>query len=582
MGFFENLAGGFAVALSASNLFYCALGAILGTAIGVLPGLGPPATIALLLPVTFRMEPVSAVIMLAGIFYGAMYGGSTTSILLNIPGEAASVITCLDGYKMARNGRAGAALGISALGSFIAGTLAVLGVSIMAPTLASFALKFGPPEYFCLVFLGLMMAIYLSEESVLKGLMMGVLGLLLGTIGLDPVDGTPRFTLGVSRLTDGIDFVVMVMGLFGLAEILCNLEAPENREVFKTALKGLLPTRQDWRQCWAPVLRGSVLGFFIGVLPGGGAIISSFAAYAVEKRLSKHPEQFGKGAIEGVAAPEAANNAASTSSFIPLLTLGIPGNASIAMIFVALMIHGIRPGPLLLQEHPNLFWGVIASMYIGNVLLLGLNLPLIGFWVRMLKVPYRYLAVVVVVVCVIGAYSVNNSAWDVGMMVFFGVMGYLLRKFAFPASPFILAMILGPMLEKTLQQSLIASGGDFMTFLNRPISASLLLGRGVPHADAAGQEDMEETINRQTKGEQYETQMLIGNHFGSLHPLRTSLLGDGRRGKVAFPADHDLHRFRPGGRDGHAGAAPLRRDEKDPGRRHAGGQHGRAPTRSLP
>ena len=468
MGFFENLANGFVVALSASNLFYCALGAILGTAIGVLPGLGPPATIALLLPVTFRMEPVSAVIMLAGIFYGAMYGGSTTSILLNIPGEAASVVTCLDGYKMARNGQAGKALGISAMGSFIAGTLGVLGVSVMAPTLASFALKFGPPEYCCLVFLGLMMAIYLSEESVLKGLMMGVLGILLGTVGLDPVDGTPRFTMGFNRLMDGVDFVVMAMGLFGIAEILCNLEAPENREVFKTALKGLLPTLEDWRLCWASVLRGSVLGFFVGVLPGGGAIISSFAAYAVEKRLSRHPERFGRGAIEGVAAPEAANNAASTSSFIPLLTLGIPGNASIAMIFVALMIHGIRPGPLLLHEHPNLFWGVIASMYIGNALLLALNLPLINFWVRMLKVPYRYLAVVVVVVCVIGAYSVNNSAWDVGMMVFFGIFGYLLRKFAFPASPFILAMILGPMLEKTLQQSLIASGGQFIQFSFHP------------------------------------------------------------------------------------------------------------------
>jgi putative tricarboxylic transport membrane protein len=479
MDFLANLASGFEVALSASNLFYCAIGAILGTAIGVLPGLGPQATIALLLPVTLRMEPVSAVIMLAGIFCGAMYGGSTTSILLNIPGEAASVITCLDGYKMARNGRAGAALGISALGSFIAGTLSVLGISILAPTLASFALKFGPPEYCCLVFLGLMMAIYLSEESILKGLMMGFMGLLLGTVGLDPVNGSARFTFGVSRLTDGIDFVVMAMGLFGLAEILCNLEAPENREIFKTALKGLLPTREDWRQCWASVLRGSLLGFFIGVLPGGGAIISSFAAYAVEKRLSKHPERFGKGAIEGVAAPESANNAASTSSFIPLLTLGIPGNASIAMIYVALMMHGIRPGPLLLQEHPDIFWGVIASMYIGNAMLLGLNLPLISFWVRLLKVPYCYLAVVVVVVCIIGAYSVNNSAWDVGMMVFFGVMGYLLRKFAFPAAPFILAMILGPMLEKTLQQSLIASGGDPMTFLRRPISATLLVAAGL-------------------------------------------------------------------------------------------------------
>ena len=479
MDFVNNLGSGFVIALSASNLFYCAIGAILGTAIGVLPGLGPPATIALLLPVTLKMEPVSAVIMLAGIFCGAMYGGSTTSILLNIPGEAASVVTCLDGYKMARNGRAGAALGMSAIGSFIAGTLSVLGISILAPTLASFALKFGPPEYFCLVFLGLMMAIYLSEESVLKGLMMGFLGLLLGTIGLDPVNGTPRFTFGLSRLTDGVDFVVMVMGLFGLAEILCNLEEPENREIFKTALTGLLPSREDWRLAWASVLRGSVLGFFIGVLPGGGAIISSFAAYAVEKRLSKHPERFGKGAIEGVAAPESANNAASTSSFIPLLTLGIPGNASIAMIFVALMIHGIRPGPLLLQEHPEVFWGVIASMYIGNAMLLGLNLPLISFWVRMLKVPYKYLAVVVVVVCVIGAYSVNNSAWDVGMMVCFGVVGYLLRKFAFPAAPFILAMILGPMLEKTLQQSLIASGGDPMTFLSRPISAALLVVAGL-------------------------------------------------------------------------------------------------------
>jgi len=479
MGLFENLAGGFAVAISWSNLFYCALGAILGTAIGVLPGLGPPATIALLLPVTLKMEPVSAVIMLAGIFCGAMYGGSTTSILLNIPGEAASVVTCLDGYKLARKGRAGAALGMSAIGSFAAGTLAVLGISVMAPTLASFALRFGPPEYFCLVFLGLMMAIYLSEESILKGLMMGALGLLLGTVGLDPVDGTPRFTLGVSRLTDGVDFVVMAMGMFGVSEILCNLEATETRQVFKTALKGILPTRQDWRRCWAAVLRGSFLGFFIGVLPGGGAIISSFAAYAVEKRLSKHPEEFGQGAMEGVAAPESANNAASTSSFIPLLTLGIPGNASIAMIFVALMMHGVRPGPLLFTEHPDIFWGVIASLYIGNVLLLGLNLPLIGLWVRLLTVPYRYLAAIVVAVCVIGAYSVNNAAWDVGMMVFFGVMGYVLRKFAFPAAPFILAMILGPMLEKTLQQSLIGSGGDFMTFVDRPIAASLLIAAGL-------------------------------------------------------------------------------------------------------
>lgn len=479
MDFLGNLGSGFAIALTPWNLFYCAVGAILGTAIGVLPGLGPPATIALLLPVTFKIEPVSAVIMLAGIFYGAMYGGSTTSILLNIPGEAASVVTCLDGYKMARQGRAGPALGISAIGSFIAGTLSVFGVSIVAPSLAAFALKFGPPEYFSLVILGLIMAVYLSEESVLKGLTMGVLGLLLGTVGIDPVLGVQRFTFGLSKLTDGFDFVVMAMGLFGIAEILSNLETPEVRDIFKTTLKGLLPTLEDWRQCWASVVRGSLLGFFIGVLPGGGAIISSFASYAVEKRVSKHPERFGKGVIEGVAAPESANNAASTSSFIPLLTLGIPGNASIAMIFVALMIHGIRPGPLLLQEHPELFWGVIASMCIGNIMLLGLNLPLIGLWVRMLKTPYRFLAVLVVVVCVIGAYSVNNSVFDVGIMVAFGVFGYLLRKGGYPAAPFILAMILGPMLERTLQQSLIASGGDLLVFFQRPISATLLLAAGL-------------------------------------------------------------------------------------------------------
>jgi putative tricarboxylic transport membrane protein len=479
MDFLGNLGSGFAIALTPWNLFYCTVGAILGTAIGVLPGLGPPATIALLLPLTFKIEPVSAVIMLAGIFYGAMYGGSTTSILLNIPGEAASVVTCLDGYKMARQGRAGPALGMSALGSFIAGTLSVLGISIVAPSLATFALKFGPPEYFSLVILGLMMAVYLSAESLVKGLMMGVLGLLLGTVGIDPVLGVQRFTFGLSKLADGIDFVVMVMGLFGIAEILSNIETPEVRDIFKTDLKRLLPTLEDWRQCWAPVLRSSLIGFFVGVLPGGGAIISSFAAYALEKRVSKHPERFGQGAIEGVAAPESANNAASTSSFIPLLTLGIPGNASIAMIFVALMIHGIRPGPLLLQEHPEIFWGVTASMYIGNVILLGLNLPLIGLWVRLLKTPYRFLAVIVVVVCVIGAYSVNNSAFDVGMMFAFGVVGYLLRKGGFPTAPFILAMILGPMLERTLQQSLIASGGDLLVFFQRPLSATLLLAAWV-------------------------------------------------------------------------------------------------------
>lgn len=470
-----NLGHGFGVALTLSNVLYALVGAMIGTAIGVLPGLGTPTTIALLLPVTYRMEATSAVIMLAGIFYGAMYGGSTTSILMNIPGEAASIVTCLDGYKMARQGRAGPALGMSALASFMAGTLSVFGLTLIAPTLASFALKFGPAEYTSLVFLGLMMAVYLSEGSVVKGLLMAALGLVLGTVGIDPVFGAPRFTFGVNRLMDGLDFVVAAMGLFGIAEILTNLEVPEIREIYKTSLRGLLPNREDWRRSWAAILRGSGLGFFIGVLPGGGAIISSFVAYAVEKRFSKQPERFGQGAIEGVAAPEAANNAASTSSFIPLLTLGIPGNASIAMIFVALMIHGIQPGPLLFQQHPNLFWGVIASMYIGNLMLLGLNLPLIGMWVRLLTVPYHYLAVVIVVICVIGAYSINSAAFDVGLMMAFGVVGYFLRKVKFPPAPLVLAMILGRILERSFMQTLQVSAADLSIFIEKPIAATLLL-----------------------------------------------------------------------------------------------------------
>jgi putative tricarboxylic transport membrane protein len=469
-----NLAGGFAVALTPWNLLYAFVGAVIGTAIGVLPGLGPPATIALLLPVTYGMDATSAVIMLSGIFYGAMYGGSTTSILLNIPGEAASVVTCLDGYQMARQGRAGRALGISAMGSFAGATISILLMSMVAPALADLALDFGPAEYTSLVLVGLLMAVYLGGDSILKGLLMMALGLLLSMVGIDPVFGAPRYTFGMMRLLDGIDFVVAAMGLFGIAEVLCNLEAPEVRDVYKTSLKGLLPTLEDWKRSWKAVLRGSFLGFFIGVLPGGGAVISSFVAYAVEQRLSKHPEEFGKGAIEGVAAPETANNAASQSSFIPLLTLGIPGNATIAMIFVALVIHGIQPGPMLLVEHPKLFWGVIASMYVGNLMLLGLNLPLVGFWVRLLKVPYHYIAVVVVIICIIGAYSIKNSAFDVGLMIVFGVMGFFLRKGNFPAAPLVLAMILGRILERSVQQALKVSGADPMIFIEKPISAMLL------------------------------------------------------------------------------------------------------------
>jgi putative tricarboxylic transport membrane protein len=424
--------------------------------------------------VTYGMNPTSALIMVSGIFYGAMYGGSTTSILLNIPGEASTVVTCLDGYQMARQGRAGRALGISAMGSFIGATISILLMSVVAPALAEFALRFGPAEYTSLVFVGLLMTVYLGGESILKGLLMSLLGLLLSMVGLDTVFAVPRFTFGLTPLLDGIDFVVAAMGLFGIAEVLCNLEAPEVRDIYKASLKGLLPTRDDWRRSWAAVLRGSFLGFFIGVLPGGGAVISSFVSYAVEKKVSNHPEEFGHGAIEGVAAPESANNSASQSSFVPLLTLGIPGNATTAMIYVALLIHGVQPGPMLLAQHPGLFWGVIASMYIGNLMLLGLNLPLINLWVRLLKVPYHYMAVVIVMICTVGAYSIQNSIFDVGTMVFFGVLGYVLRKGGFPAAPLVLALILGRMLELSVAQSLKTSGADPMIFINKPISATLL------------------------------------------------------------------------------------------------------------
>lgn len=474
MDFFSNLCMGFSVTFSPINFLFAFTGAVVGTAIGVLPGLGTPTTIALLLPMTYSMDPTAAIILMAGIFYGAMYGGSTTSILLNIPGEAASVVTCLDGYKMARNGKAGKALGISAMGSFIAGSLAVLGLALVAPPLTDFALKFGPAEYTSLVFLGLLMAVYLSEGSTLKGLQMMGLGLVLANVGIDPIFGQARFTLGIERLLDGINIVVVGMGLFGIGEVLINMEKEEVRDIFKPSLKGLLPTLDDWRHSWAPILRGSFVGFFIGILPGGGATISSFISYALEKRISRRPKAFGKGVIEGVAAPESANNAASTSSFIPLLTLGIPGNASTAMIFVALMIHGIQPGPFLLQEHPQLFWGVIASMYIGNIMLLGLNLPLIGLWVRLLKVPYYYMATFIIVICVIGAFSLNNAVFDIGSMLFFGVLGFFLRKGNYPMAPLALALVLGDKLELSFIQSMQLSAADPMIFIEKPISASLL------------------------------------------------------------------------------------------------------------
>src|SRR5256712_1604227 len=470
----NNLPTVFAVALAPIILLYCFLGSFIGRAVGVPRGCGPPAACALLLPVTYGIPATSAVILLAGIFYGAMYGGSTTSILLNITGEAASVVPCLDGYQMARQGRAGAALAISAFGSFIAGTLSVVGLMLLAPPLAAFALKFGPPENFALLVLVLMMVGYLAVASMTKGLMMDCLGLLLGTVGLDPIMGTQRFTYGIFKLSEGFEFILVAMGLFGIGEVLVDVEETVKAEVFETKLRGLLPNREEWRMSAAPIARGSLLGFFIGVLPGGGAIISSFISYALEKKLSKHPERFGKGAIEGVAAPESANNSAATGSFIPLLTLGIPGNASIAMIFAALLIHGIRPGPLLVAEKPEVFWGLVASMYIGNVMLLVLNLPLIGLWVRLLRVPYPLLAPLILVFVLIGAYSVNNSIFDVGTTIAFGVFGYLIRKFNFEPAPLVLAMILGPQLEASLRRSLIYSRGDLLVFFERPIAATLM------------------------------------------------------------------------------------------------------------
>jgi putative tricarboxylic transport membrane protein len=474
MDVWGSLAAGFAVALTPTNLVYCFLGSLIGTAIGVLPGLGPPATIALLLPVTYGMPPASAVILLAGIFYGAMYGGSTTSILLNIPGEAASVVTCLDGYQMARGGRAGTALAVSAVASFVAGTVGIVGLMLLAPPLATFALKFGAPENAALLLLGLMMVGYLGGGSMVKGLMMAALGLLLGTVGLDPIVGAPRFTYGIFKLSEGFEFVLVAMGLFGIGEVLVNVEQVIKPEILKTKIRGLLGTRRDWRAAAPPIGRGSLIGFLIGVLPGGGATISSFVSYALEKRLSRHPERFGQGAVEGVAAPEAANNAAASTSFIPLLTLGIPGNASIALIFAALLIHGIRPGPLLIQERPEIFWGLIASMYVGNLMLIVLNLPLIHLWVRLLQVPYRFLAPIIVVFVLVGAYSINNNPTDVGFTVIFGLLGYLMRKFDFEPAPLVLAMILGPQLEASLRRSLIFSHGDLLVFVQRPISATLL------------------------------------------------------------------------------------------------------------
>ncbi len=475
MDLFHDILIGFSVALQLNHLFYCFIGVLIGTLVGVLPGLGPVAAMSLLLPATFHTTPVASIIMLAGIYYGAMYGGSTTSILVNIPGEAASVMTCIDGYQMARKGLAGRALGISAFGSFIAGTIGILGLILIAPPLVDFALRFGPPEYFSLMVLGLMILTFLTSASMIRALMMAAFGLVVGTMGLDNISGLARFTYNIPELLDGVGLVPVVMGLFGISEVMLNIELKVKREVFTTKVKGLLPTLDDWRKSIGSIFRGTVLGFFLGILPGGGAVIASFVSYAIEKRVSKHPEEFGKGAIEGVAAPESANNSAAQGAFIPLLTLGIPSNVVMAMLLGALIIHGVTPGPLLLTQHPELFWGVVASMYVGNALLLALNLPLIGIWVQLLKVPYSILFPIIILFCLIGSYSINNSSMDVLIMLVFGVVGYLMKKLSLEAAPMVLAFVLGPMLETALRQSLIKSKGDFSIFFSRPISAVCLI-----------------------------------------------------------------------------------------------------------
>jgi len=475
MDILNNISYGFSVALTPTNIAYCFIGVFIGTLIGVLPGIGPVGAMSILLPTTVQIPPISSIIMLAGIYYGSMYGGSTTSILVNIPGEAASVVTCLDGYQMAQQGRAGPALGIAAFGSFIAGTLSVIGLVFLAPPLGEWALKFGPPEYFSMMVLGMTMLIYLASGSIPKAMMMALVGVLLASVGMDATSATQRFTLGILELNDGIGLIPLAMGLFGISEVLINVEQGLKRELAKEKIKGLLPTRQDWKDSTAPIARGSILGFLLGILPGGGAVTSSFVSYAVEKRISRHPEKFGKGAIEGVAGPESANNAATGGGFVPLLTLGIPSNPPMAMLLGALLIHGMQPGPLLMQKQPDLFWGVVTSMYVGNGMLLLLNLPMIGMWVQVLKIPYRILFPLILLFCLIGAYSINNSVADVLIMILFGIVGYLMKKFEYEGAPLILAYVLGPMLEISLRQSLTISSGSFAIFFTRPIAAGGML-----------------------------------------------------------------------------------------------------------
>jgi putative tricarboxylic transport membrane protein len=470
----EGLLHGFATVLQPYNILFCFIGAFVGTLIGVLPGLGPSASIAMLLPLTIGLDPVTAIIMIAGIYYGASYGGSTTAILVNIPGEAQSVVTCFDGYRMAQQGRAGPAIGMAAIGSFIAGTLGAVAIGLVSMPLVELAIRFGPPEYFALMLLGFVVLLVLAKGSLIKSFIMIASGLLLSTIGQDVITGEPRLTFGVLALNDGIGVVTIAMGIYGLGEIFYNLERLSQRSVQAVPVKQLLPSREDWKRSAGPITRGSVLGFLVGLLPGGGATLASFVSYALEKRLSRHPEQFGNGAIEGVAGPEAANNAGAAGSFIPLLTLGLPGNPVTAILLGALVLYGVAPGPLMIQNKPEIFWGVVASMYVGNVMLLVLNLPLVGLWVQLLRVPYRVLFPALILFILVGGFSLSNNLFDLGLLLAFGLLGYGLRKLDFDTAPLILAFVLGGAIEVNLRQTLMLGHGSWQFLLDRPIALSIL------------------------------------------------------------------------------------------------------------
>jgi len=474
VGLFDNLALGFSTALSAQNLLFCLFGVLIGTLVGVLPGISPLNTTAMLLPFTFGLAPTSAMIMLAGIFYGAQYGGSTTAILVNVPGETSAVVTCLDGYQMARQGRAGPALAIAALSSFFAGCVATVVISLLSAPLATLALKFTAPEYFSLLVMGLIAAVVLAHGSPFKAIAMVLVGILTGLVGIDVNSGVPRLTFGIPDIADGMDFVPVVVGLFGIGEVAANLEVPQDRSILTGKIKNLMPTWADFRAAFPAILRGTSVGTILGILPGGGAALPPFAAYALEKKVSRHPERFGTGIIQGVASPESANNAGAQTSFIPLLTMGIPTNPLMALMIGALMIQGIQPGPSMIHNQPALYWGVVASMWIGNLMLVIINLPLIGMWVSLLRIPYRLLFPAIILFCCIGAYASSNSVFSVWLMLGWGALGYFFNKVGVQPAPLVLGFVLGPMLEENFRRTMLLSGGDPMVFIQRPISAALL------------------------------------------------------------------------------------------------------------